>query len=362
MALLNVNAKTKEYPIYIEKDFSGLKACIEKSGLLKAKMLIVTDSNVEKLYLADLKEVLKDIEENICVHIFSAGEENKTLDTIKGIYESCISNKLDRGSAIIALGGGVCGDMAGFAAATYMRGIKFIQIPTTLLSQVDSSVGGKTGVDFAGGKNIIGAFYQPEFVYANVSTIETLPCDEFISGMGEVIKHGLIMDKAYFDYIFKNKESIKERKKDTLSYIIEGSCEIKAKVVAQDETEQGLREILNFGHTAGHAIESLSGYTIPHGKCVALGMICALNLSLKYGNIKKEDIEEVKALLSYFDFPSKVSGIASKSIYDHMFYDKKARNNVLTFVILSEMGKAVSTKAVTKEDIFAALEEIIEFS
>lgn len=359
MAILNVSAKTKEYPIYIENDFLNIKACIEKSGLMQSKLLIVTDSNVEKLYLEELKEALKDIKDNICVHVFPAGEENKTLDTIKGIYESCVSNKLDRSSGIIALGGGVCGDMAGFAAATYMRGIKFVQVPTTLLSQVDSSVGGKTGVDFSGGKNIIGAFYQPEFVYANVSTIETLPYDEFVSGMGEVIKHGLIMDKAYFDYILENKASIKERKKDTLSYIIEGSCKIKAAVVEKDETEQGLREILNFGHTAGHALESLSGFTIPHGKCVALGMVSALNLSRKYGNISMEDVERVKELLSYFDFPAEVWGMELKDVYDQMFYDKKARNNVLTFVILSEVGKAVSTKAISKEDIITALEEIM---
>lgn len=358
MSILQVNAKSKKYPIYIEKSFNKLKSAFENAGLGHKKILVITDTNVEKLYLDAVLNELKEISQSISHYAFKAGEENKNIETMQDLYKACMDNMLDRKSLIVALGGGVCGDMAGFAAATYMRGIKFVQIPTTLLAQVDSSVGGKTGIDFLGGKNIIGAFYQPEFVYVNVNTLKTLPKDEIISGMGEVIKHGLIKDVSYFEYICKNKEKIKVLEEDAMIHIVEGSCKIKSEVVSADEQERGIREILNFGHTFGHAVESVSNFSIPHGKAVGLGMICALDLSEKYGNIGSEEKERIKLLLDYFEMPLKIEDLDKNKIYSQMFYDKKIKDGKLTFIILKNIGTAIADNTINEDEIKKALDEI----
>ncbi len=269
-----------------------------------------------------------------------------------------VEKHLDRNSLILALGGGVTGDMAGFAAATYMRGIPFVQIPTTLLSQVDSSVGGKVGVDFLQNKNMIGAFYQPVFVYINLDTLKTLPKEQLSSGVGEVIKHGLILDKSYFDFVESSSELFFKLDLGVLERIIRRSCELKGSVVSQDEKEAGLREILNFGHTLGHAIETLFDFKLFHGQCVSIGMVGASYLSYINGFISKELLRRIENTLVSYDLPIRLDGLDKEDIYNQMLLDKKTKNNVINFVLLSSIGKAVRISNITKEQIFSAISYI----
>ena len=243
-------------PIYdsvLDTAFDGLGSRLEALGVRGRRVCVVTDSRVASLYLDQVRDILKAYCRQVVAYIFPDGEESKTLDTVEGLYEVLMENRFDRKDWLVALGGGVVGDLCGFGAATYLRGVSFIQIPTTLLAQVDSSIGGKTGVDVSSYKNMVGAFYMPRLVYTNVSTLLTLSDEQFSSGMGEVIKHGLIQDKAYYQWLLRNKDAIGRRELSVCMEMIAGSDEIKRRVVEQDPTEQGLRALLNFGHTLGHA-------------------------------------------------------------------------------------------------------------
>lgn len=361
MKTLHVKTETNEYPIYIKNNFDDLYDAFRKSKLNMHKVCIICDSNTEKLYLKDFIYYLNINNDfgNICFYTFEAGENSKNLNVIYDFYKFFLENNIDRKSVIIALGGGVVGDMAGFAASTYMRGLKYIQIPTTLLSQVDSSVGGKTGVDFMGNKNLIGAFYQPEFVYINTSTLNTLPKNEFSAGMAEAIKYGYIIDKQYLSMIEENKENIKSLDYLSLQKLIYGACSSKAYVVSKDEKEYGLREILNFGHTFGHSIESLCNFKLLHGECVSIGMIAGLYLSYKKGNINHSDVENAINLQQFFDLPVKVKWPESKSIFKQMFHDKKSTNNKINLVVLLKIGEAYTEKNVLESEIIDAIEYIL---
>ncbi len=358
MENIQVKTQSKEYTIYLKESFNDITNAFESINIKNRKVCIVTDNNVEKLYIEEISDMLKPICKELYSYSFKAGEESKSLETISDMYKFFLENRLDRKSVIVALGGGVVGDMAGFAASTYMRGISFVQIPTTLLAQVDSSVGGKTGVDFMGSKNIIGAFYQPEFVYINVNTINTLPKDEFYSGMAEVIKYGLIKDIDFYNFILQNKDSIKNLNIDYLKKIVYKSCTIKADVVSQDEKETGLREILNFGHTFGHSIESLSKFKLLHGQCVGIGMISALYLSKKVGIITEKEIECFKELLMFFDLPIEARNFSVKDIYEQMFLDKKAKNNQIDVILLKNLGEAYTLKGACEEDLLYAINKV----
>lgn len=364
MDILQVDAKSKNYPIYVDNSFDNLAYAFENAGLTRRKAIIVTDSNVSPLYLNSVKEILSRHFPILDELVFEAGEKSKSLDTIQSMYQKFIKLKLDRKSVVIALGGGVCGDMAGFAAATYMRGVSYVQIPTTLLSQVDSSVGGKTGVDFNGFKNIIGAFYQPEFVYINVSVLKTLPYDQFISGMSEVIKHGIIKDREYFDFIVSNAENIIALEEATLVKMITGSCKIKADIVSQDEKESGLREILNFGHTFGHAVETYLNFSLPHGQCVALGMIAAINFSKRQNRISEPQSQQCFEAFTKLGFPTKIGvdinhgDTAAEDIYSLMAMDKKVRGNKITVIVADEIGNVHQESIATKQEIIAAIKTI----
>ena len=296
MKTLSVNLKDRSYNIHFEYDFSGLANCLSKINAPK-KMLLVTDTNVFKLYAEDVVRVLKENGYDISTFVFNAGEQSKNLQTISDICRACIEYGLDRKSMILALGGGVVGDMVGFAASIYMRGIDYVQIPTTLLSQSDSSVGGKTGVDFMGAKNILGAFHQPKAVYINVSAVKTLPKREFISGMGEIIKHGIIRDSKFFDFLFENSASVNKLEKEILLQMAYTNCLTKADVVSKDEFENGLRADLNFGHTFGHAIESAYDFQFSHGECVGLGMICASYISYKRDILKEYEFKKIEEII-----------------------------------------------------------------
>lgn len=359
MDILKVKTQAKEYPIYIKNNFDELLNAFKNISLYNKKICIITDTNVEKIYIKEILDILEGNFSKICYYSFKAGEQSKNLDTINKFYEFLLNNQFDRQSAIIALGGGVTGDMAGFLASTYMRGIKYVQIPTTLLSQVDSSVGGKVGVDFKGNKNMIGAFYQPEFVYINTSTLKTLPSEEFSVGMAEAIKYGYIIDREYLEMIENNKNKIKDMDFNALYKLIFGACKAKAYVVSKDEKENGMREILNFGHTFGHAIETLSGFKLLHGQCVCIGMVCGLYLSLKLGNISIYDIEKACELFKFFNLPVKASEYDKYKILEQMKNDKKNKQNKINLILLSKIGEAYTDDSISDDEILNALEQII---
>lgn len=354
MEKLFVNLGENSYDILFSDSFTGLGAALANINAPK-KLLIVTDSNVEKLYSGEVKTILAQNGYNVSVYAFEAGEENKNMDSILGICRACIENGLDRKSMIIALGGGVVGDMAGFAAAIYMRGIDFVQVPTTLLSQSDSSVGGKTGIDFAAGKNILGAFHQPKLVYINVKTLKTLPSEQFISGMGEVIKHGIIRDGEFFAYLRDNSDKIKFLESETLIKMDKINCSIKADVVMRDEKENGLRAILNFGHTIGHAVESAYNFKKTHGECVGIGMIAASYIAFKRGLISEAELKEIESILAEYGFETRVKLPDNDAVFSIMQKDKKKIDGKLKFVLPVKIGETEQTTDVTKEEIYSAL-------
>ncbi len=357
MEQMTVNLGQNSYNISFHTDFNGLCAVLEEIGAPK-KLLVVTDTNVLGLYADEVIGLLKRAGYDAVCYAFAAGEENKDMQSVLGICSACMEHKMDRSSMILALGGGVVGDMAGFAAAIYMRGIRYVQIPTTLLSQSDSSVGGKTGVDFRGAKNIIGAFLQPKHVYMNVSALKTLPKREFISGMGEVIKHGIIRDEVFFEYLSENTRDVKAMKPETLIYMCRNNCRIKANVVELDEKESGVRAHLNFGHTIGHAIESAVNFSRTHGECVGLGMIAASYIAEQRGMISGEELERIIDLLDSYGFDTRAELPDFDKIIEIMRSDKKSVSGTLKFVLPVHIGEVKSVCDVRDEEILNALEFI----
>ncbi len=357
MEKLHLNLGINSYDIKFSDSFGELLDALREINAPK-KLLIVTDARVRGLYADEVYNLLRGAGYDVKVHAFPEGEENKNIESVMGICKACIDHEMDRKSMIIALGGGVCGDMAGFAAAIYMRGIDFIQIPTTLLSQSDSSVGGKTGIDFAGGKNIIGAFHQPKLVYINVSTLKTLSKEQFVSGMGEVIKHGIIRDAEFFAFLKSSSELVKALDPYTLIRLANTNCAIKAAVVEKDEKEAGLRAVLNFGHTIGHAVESAYDFKMTHGACVGLGMIGAAYIAQRRGMITAAKLGEIEDILTLYDFKTRVKLPEPEKIYSFMLKDKKRINGVMKFVLPTRIGEVTQVTDVTKDEIFAAVEYI----
>lgn len=348
------------YDIVIEKDFSRLAESVAKLGIKNRRICIITESHVGPLYAETVKAELEKTGNSIYVYTFEEGEANKNLNTVQDVYEFLIRNKFDRKDMLAALGGGVTGDLVGFAAATYLRGISFIQIPTSLLAQVDSSIGGKTGVDFRGYKNMVGAFYQPKLVYMNMSVHKSLDKRQFNSGFGEIIKHGLIKDAGYYRWLRDNVDAIKQLDYEALEYMIAGSCNIKREVVEKDPTEKGDRALLNFGHTLGHAIEKLMDFKLYHGECVALGMLAALNISHKRGLISDEAVRDAADMLRLYEFPMSVAGIKASDVVDVSKSDKKMDAGKIKFVLIDSIGHAFLDMTVTDDEMLEALEGIIE--
>ena len=291
-------------------------------------------------------------------YVFPQGEANKTLDTVKEIYRFLIEEGFDRKDCLVALGGGVVGDVTGYAAATYLRGIDFVQLPTTLLAQADSSIGGKPGVDFDGYKNMVGAFKMPRLVYMNSSVLETLEDRQFFSGFGEVMKHGLIKDAAFYGWLIENMYEICEREPNVLQEMLIKSCTIKKLIVERDPGEQGERALLNFGHTVGHAIEKAKNYDLFHGECVALGAIAAAYISWKREMLSMEEYYEVRDMFVPFYLPISVDGIEPEEILRLTKSDKKMEAGKIKFVLLKKIGKAVLDNTVTDEEILEAIREI----
>lgn len=352
--------RNKPYKIYIDDSFDLLKEKVDELyPENKVKACIVTDTNVEKLYLQKIKDALKDSFIEIHEYVFEAGEESKNLDVVEGVYEGLTKTRFNRKDLLIALGGGVVGDLTGFAAATYMRGIDFIQIPTTLLSQVDSSIGGKTGVDFKQYKNMVGAFKMPRLVFINTSVLSTLPEEQFASGMAEVLKAGLLKDGAFYSETINKFLEINDKEPEALLNMISKAVNIKRSVVEKDPYEQGERALLNLGHTAGHAIEKYMNFQFSHGQCVALGTIVAAFISWKRDMISMEDFYEIRDMFVPFNLSIAVDALDFDEIINLTKSDKKAENGLIKFVLLKKIGKAVIATDVTDDELRAALETLV---
>src|SRR5512147_1202872 len=346
MHTVNVDLGDRSYDIEIGADLDRAGERLQGLGLGR-KMAVVTNPTVKNLYGARLIDSLKSAGFLVMSIDVPDGEHSKSLDWANAIYTALLINGFDRKSALVALGGGVIGDLTGFAAATFMRGVPFIQTPTTLLAMVDSSVGGKTGVNHAMGKNMIGAFYQPKKVLMDLDVLRSLPQEEFLAGMAEVIKYGVIWDASFFEYLDRKREKILALNPDVLSQIIQRSCEIKAEVVSKDEREGGLRAILNFGHTVGHAIETAENYTMRHGEAVAIGMVYASKLAHTTGLCNASVPERVEKLIKSYGLPTSLSALSRKpsvtELMDTMRIDKKAEGGKVRFVLPKKIGEVVVT-------------------
>lgn len=346
------------YDIVLETSFQklGREAAPFVDG---RKVCIVTDSNVAGLYLNEVADIFSSCCRHVVNFVFPAGEEHKNLDTVQKLYETLILEHFDRKDVLVALGGGVVGDLCGFAAATYLRGVSFIQIPTTLLSQVDSSIGGKTGVDFLSYKNMVGAFHMPRMVYSNMAVLRTLSPEQYSSGMGEVVKHGLIQNADYYQWLDYCSKEIMDRNLQTCEEMILSSDLIKQKVVEEDPNEQGVRALLNFGHTLGHAIEKEMNFSMLHGHCVALGCLAAAYISHARGKIPMEEVEHLRELLTRFGLPDSVKGLSPDAVIRATKNDKKMDGGTVKFILLERIGDAYVDRTVTEEEMRLGLSFIL---
>lgn len=354
MASVNVNLGERSYTIHID---SGLLKSVNTllSTVLTNKIVIISNDTIAPLFVDLVEQTLND--RDVATIIIPDGEAYKTIHQFDQIMTELLTMHAARDTTIIALGGGVVGDMSGFAAATYQRGIPFIQVPTTLLAQVDSSVGGKTAVNHPLGKNMIGAFYQPQAVVIDTDTLNSLPEKEFSAGMAEVIKYGVIYDAEFFIWLEENKQKISKRDQHALTYMIQRCCEIKAEIVSLDEREKGVRALLNLGHTFGHAIEAEMGYgQWLHGEAVAAGIIIACKVAMREYDFPVSEFRRVESLLNDFDLP--IAGPKNMGFDDymrHMQHDKKVTNNKIRFIIPTQIGHAEVTDTVK----LSTLEEIL---
>ena len=341
----------RSYPIQIGrglvKDTSIWPPLVDGRGVI-----LVTDDQVGPLYGAAVKAALTGVGQLTEV-VLPAGESHKDMTSIQQILDAALADKHERGSLFIALGGGVVGDMTGFAAACFLRGADFVQVPTTLLAQVDSSVGGKTGVNHAMGKNLIGAFHQPQQVVIDLDTLATLPVRDYLAGLAEIIKYGLIRDAGFFAWLINNVEALKRREPAALAFAIERSCAIKAAVVAADEREGGVRAHLNFGHTFGHAIERIQGYgDWLHGEAVAAGMVLASRLSVLRGGLDAEVVEKLTAFNESVGLPvAPPADVTAQAMLEAMGSDKKVSGGKVRYIVLCHLGEAVVAENVTDDDI-----------
>jgi len=341
---LGVELGERSYPIYIGSDLLG-QADLIGQHIHGSSALIVSNTTVAPLYMAGVQQALESLGIRQDQVILEDGEQHKTMASALSIIDLLLQQRHDRRSTVIALGGGVVGDIAGFAASIYQRGVNFIQMPTTLLSQVDSSVGGKTGVNHPLGKNMIGAFYQPQCVIADINSFSTLPARELSAGLAEVIKYGLIYDADFFDWLEQNIDALMAGDADLLAQSVLVSCQIKARVVEQDERESGLRAILNLGHTFGHAIEAVMGYgNWLHGEAVAAGMMMAIDLSIRQGWISEHVRERSIALLERAALPTTAPAeMTPEQFLETMAIDKKNVDGAIKLVLLNKLGEACIT-------------------
>ncbi len=362
MRTVTINLGNRSYQIHID---DGL---LNRAGELLAKLpvgkkvLLVTNPTVAKIYAGMVETSLAQAGFEVLKAVIPDGEESKSIHNAAKLYDIAFAAGMDRECPFVALGGGVVGDLAGFVAATYMRGVPFIQFPTTLLAQVDSSVGGKVAVNHPRGKNIIGAFYQPSLVLSDTSVLKTLAPRETRSGLAEVIKYGIINDRELFEWLEQNMEQVLNLDPKALSYIVERSCINKAMVVEQDETEQGTRAVLNLGHTTGHAIEALAGYgRFTHGEAVAVGIAVAAGISVQLGLLSELEEQRIVSLIKRAGLPVKVpASLKTMEIINSMYGDKKTRGGEITFILPLEVGRVEIRRNVSVEVISEVIETLRE--
>lgn len=341
MNILNVDLGERSYPILIGKGLLTNATLLDRH-IPGRDVLLVSNTTVAPLYAKALMDCLSS--RRVVEAILPDGEAFKTLQSVSRVLDVLVANRFGRDCTVVALGGGVVGDMAGFAAACYQRGVAYVQVPTTLLAQVDSSVGGKTGVNHPGGKNLIGAFHQPRAVIADTETLNTLPERELRAGLAEVIKYGLIRDRSFFSWLEQNIEKLLARDPEALAYAIRRSCEVKAEIVGQDEREHGDRALLNLGHTFGHAIESATGYTSwLHGEAVGAGMLMAATMSYECGTMTASEVNRLKVLLERTGLPTSAREIRADAALDHMRIDKKVKAGRIRLVLLRSIGESYVT-------------------
>jgi 3-dehydroquinate synthase len=357
MPFVHVNLGPRSYDIEIGSGNLTGAARFVDAEREDAHAVIITDANVDQLYAEPLAAALSDVGCEIDLLIVEAGEPSKSIDTAAELWEQMLDEGTDRHSTVVAVGGGVIGDLAGFVAATFARGLAFVQVPTTLLAQVDSSVGGKVGINLPGAKNMVGAFWQPRGVMIDVNVLKTLPDREFRAGMAEVVKYGVIQDAEFFAYLEKNVAKINGRDAGVLTHIIERCCQLKAVVVQQDEREEtGVRAILNYGHTFCHAFEAATGYEqLLHGEGVAIGMLCASRLAERMGRVDAHFTKRQYNLLQAFGLPTAVPEVPHEELIELMFHDKKVERGKLRFVLPSGMGHVEVVRGVETDDILMAL-------
>ena len=358
MQTLSVALGERSYPVHIGTGMIG-ESSLYAPHVKGRRIAVVTNPVVAPIYLVTLQEALARAGAQSIPVLIEDGEQAKGWETLDRVFDALLAAHLGRDALIVALGGGVVGDLAGFAAATYQRGIPFIQVPTTLLAQVDSSVGGKTAINHARGKNMVGAFHQPLAVIADVATLNSLPDRELRAGIAEVIKHGLILDLEFLEWLEARIDSLLARDPAALEHAVRRSCELKAQVVATDERESGLRAILNFGHTFGHAIEAGVGYgEWLHGEAVATGMVMAAELSVRAGTLRRQDADRVKALITRAGLPVRGPKISADRYLELMQVDKKASAGRVRFILLDGLGRAMQRgdleERLVRESIAAA--------
>jgi len=358
MQKLDVSLAERSYPIYIDRGLLGQD--LIRRHVRGNQVMVVTNETIAPLYLDAVTRGLGDLQCDTL--ILPDGEQHKTLATLERIFDALMANRHSRTTTLVALGGGVIGDMVGFAAACYQRGVDFIQVPTTLLAQVDSSVGGKTAVNHPRGKNMIGAFHQPRAVVIDTAVLDTLPEREFAAGMAEVIKYGLIRDPAFFQWLLDSQAALAARDTAPVAEAILRSCRNKAEVVAADETEQGNRALLNLGHTFGHAMETFTGYRDwLHGEAVAAGMVMAARMSLELGWLKQADLDRVSDSLAAWKLPvTAPEGMARADFSELMALDKKVQNGRLRLVLLNQIGDALVTGEYDPNALTRTLEAFCE--
>ncbi len=348
-------AGNESYDICLQTSFEGLAEELSRIGCEGRRICIAADETVAELYLEAVSQEVKKSCSEIVTYVFPAGEQHKTLATVQGLYETLIRAGFDRKDYLLALGGGVTGDLTGYAAATYLRGIRFIQVPTTLLAQIDSSIGGKTGVDFDQYKNMVGAFHQPSLVYINIHVLQTLPEEQFASGMGELLKYGLSFDDEFYGWAIEHMGDIEEREEQALLYMIAKCCQLKKYIVEKDPTEKGDRALLNFGHTIGHAIEKLKNFELTHGACVALGTVAAAYISWQRGMLDEDEFYEIRDMNVGFGLPISFDGITEDQILQTTKSDKKMDAGKIRFILLKKLGKAFIAEDVTDAEILEAI-------
>jgi 3-dehydroquinate synthase len=354
---VKVELGLRSYDICIGENWLPQLGEMLKFVPITSRLILITDENVNQLYGSKVLAVLRQAGFQVDKAVIPGGEGCKNLTTATALYEQMVTFGLDRKSTVVALGGGIVGDVAGFVAATYMRGISYIQIPTTLLAQVDSSVGGKTGVNLPQGKNLVGAFCQPGLVFVDVAFIQTLPEREYLTGLAEVIKYGIIRDQDFFKFLEGQAEKIKARDSECLIQIIQRCCAIKADIVAQDETENGLRAILNLGHTFGHAFEALTNYQqFTHGEAVAIGTICSARLARHLNLLSQQDLAGIEKILKEYGLPDNYGNLDSLEIIAQMHKDKKNVGGKMPIVLPVSIGNCQIFNNLNEIDIASVLD------